>query len=69
MKQECNIPFRSQRFMTRQLHVSLIALFLVAGQLQAKQTYAIWLNAKGFTNFKDTGGRSAVPYLLVFQAK
>ena len=43
--------------------------FVLPVQLQAKQTYAIWLNAKGFTNFKDTGGRSAVPYLLVFQAK
>ena len=69
MKQEYNIPFRSQRFTTRQRLVSLIAFFLVAGQLQAKKTYAMWINAKGFTNFKDTGGRSAVPYLLVFQAK
>ena len=43
--------------------------FVLPVQLQAKHTYAIWLNAKGFTNFKDTGGRSAVPYLLVFQAK
>ena len=43
--------------------------FVLPVQLQAKKTYALWLNAKGFTNFKDAGGRSAVPYLLVFQAK
>jgi RNA polymerase sigma-70 factor (ECF subfamily) len=43
--------------------------FVLPVQLQAKHTYAFWINAKGFTNFKDAGGRSAVPYLLVFQVR
>ena len=43
--------------------------FVLPVQLQAKHTYALWINPKGFTNFKDAGGRSAVPYLLVFQVR
>lgn len=35
--------------------------------LESDKTYAIWLNSQKFGNFKDTGGRSAVPYLLVFK--
>jgi hypothetical protein len=38
-------------------------------KLEAGKTYAIWLNSERFGNFKDAGGRSAVPYLLVFQTK
>jgi RNA polymerase sigma-70 factor (ECF subfamily) len=38
-------------------------------KLQPKKTYAIWLNSQKFDNFKDAGGKSAVPYLLVFQTK
>jgi RNA polymerase sigma-70 factor (ECF subfamily) len=33
------------------------------------KTYAIWLNSEKFRNFKDTAGRSAVPYLLVFKTR
>jgi hypothetical protein len=36
-------------------------------KLEAGKTYAIWLNSQKFGNFKDTAGRSAVPYLLVFK--
>ncbi|MFQ5731203.1 MAG: Ig-like domain-containing protein [Planctomycetaceae bacterium] len=36
-------------------------------KLKPRKTYAIWLNSAKFRNFKDTDGRSAVPYLLVFQ--
>lgn len=36
-------------------------------KLEAGQTYAIWLNSQRFSNFKDREGRSAVPYLLVFE--
>ena len=36
-------------------------------KLESDKTYAIWLNSQKFGNFKDTGGRSAVPYLLVFK--
>jgi len=43
--------------------------FVLPVQLQASQTYALWINAKDFINFKDAGGRSAVPYLLVFQVR
>ena len=38
-------------------------------QLEPGKTYVIWLNSQKFTNFKDADGRSAVPYLLVFQTK
>lgn len=36
-------------------------------KLEAGKTYALWLNSQKFGNFKDAGGRSAVPYLLVFK--
>ena len=38
-------------------------------KLEAGKTYAIWVNTEKFENFKDTDGRSAVPYLLVFRTK
>ena len=38
-------------------------------KLEAGKTYAIWINTAKFENFTDTDGRSAVPYLLVFQTK
>ena len=36
-------------------------------KLEPGKTYALWLNSAKFGNFKDAGGRSAVPYLLVFK--
>ncbi len=38
-------------------------------KLQPEKTYVIWLNSQKFGNFKDADGKSAVPYLLVFQTK
>jgi len=38
-------------------------------KLEPGKTYAIWLNSDKFDNFKDADGRSAVPYLLVFETK
>jgi RNA polymerase sigma-70 factor (ECF subfamily) len=38
-------------------------------KLEPGKTYAIWLNSEKFGNFRDTDGRSAVPYLLVFKTK
>jgi RNA polymerase sigma-70 factor (ECF subfamily) len=38
-------------------------------RLQSGRTYVVWLNSAKFGNFKDAGGQSAVPYLLVFQTK
>jgi RNA polymerase sigma-70 factor (ECF subfamily) len=38
-------------------------------KLEPGKTYAIWVNSGEFGNFKDTDGRSAVPYLLVFKTK
>lgn len=35
--------------------------------LEKGKTYAIWINTRELGNFKDTDGRSAVPYLLIFQ--
>lgn len=38
-------------------------------KLEPGRTYVIWLNSAKFGNFKDADGRSAVPYLLVFETK
>ena len=38
-------------------------------KLEPGKTYAIWVNSEKFGNFKDAHGKSAVPYLLVFQTK
>jgi RNA polymerase sigma-70 factor (ECF subfamily) len=39
-------------------------------QLEPGKTYVLWVNRAQFgNNFKDADGRSAVPYLLVFQTK
>jgi RNA polymerase sigma factor (sigma-70 family) len=38
-------------------------------KLEPGKTYVIWLNSEQYGNFKDDGGRSAVPYLLVFETK
>ncbi len=38
-------------------------------KLEPGKTYVLWLNSEKFVNFKDAGGRSAVPYLLVFETK
>lgn len=38
-------------------------------KLEPGKTYAIWVNSQKFENFKDSAGRSAVPYLLVFKTK
>ena len=38
-------------------------------KLEPGKTYAVWVNSEKFDNFKDAGGRSAVPYLLVFKTK
>ncbi len=35
-------------------------------KLQPNRFYALWLNSDRFKNFKDPGGRAAVPYLLTF---
>lgn len=38
-------------------------------KLEPGKTYAYWLNSEKFRNFKDAGGRPAVPYLLAFETK
>jgi hypothetical protein len=38
-------------------------------KLEPGKTYAIWANSEKLGDFKDTGNRSAIPYLLVFQTK
>lgn len=38
-------------------------------KLEPGKTYAIWLNSPEHQNFKDSGGRPAVPYLLVFSTR
>jgi RNA polymerase sigma-70 factor (ECF subfamily) len=43
--------------------------YVLAVKLEPGKTYAIWVNSEKFGNFKDTGGRSAVPYLLVFRTR
>jgi hypothetical protein len=36
-------------------------------RLEPGKTYIIWLNTQKYTNFKDTDGRPAQPYLLMFE--
>ncbi len=38
-------------------------------KLEAGKTYAVWINSEKYGNFRDADGKSAVPYLLVFQTK
>ena len=38
-------------------------------KLEPGKTYAIWVNSDKSAKFKDTDGRPAVPYLLVFKTK
>jgi Bacterial Ig-like domain len=38
-------------------------------ELKPNRVYAIWLNSENFGNFKDSNGKSAVPYLLIFKTK
>ena len=38
-------------------------------ELEPGKTYITWLNSQRYGNFKDTDGRSAVPYLLVFETR
>jgi len=38
-------------------------------ELEPGKTYVFWLNSVKFGNFMDVDGRSAVPYLLVFETK
>ena len=38
-------------------------------KLEPGKTYAIWVNTERLVNFKDAGGRPAVPYLLVFKTR
>lgn len=38
-------------------------------QLEPGKTYAFWINSERFRNFRDSDGRAAVPYLLVFKTK
>jgi RNA polymerase sigma-70 factor (ECF subfamily) len=38
-------------------------------KLEPGKTYAVWVNSEKFVNFKDSDGRSAVPYLLTFKTK
>ena len=37
--------------------------------LEPNKTYGYWINRGKFNSFRDKQGRSAVPYLLVFQTK
>jgi hypothetical protein len=38
-------------------------------KLQSHRTYGIWLNSENFHGFRDTKGRTAIPYLLVFETR
>lgn len=40
---------------------------VVQVKLEPGKTYVIWFNLERFMNFKDLAGRSAIPYLLVFE--
>ena len=36
-------------------------------KLEPGKAYVVWFNSERFMNFKDLGGRSAIPYLLAFE--
>jgi hypothetical protein len=38
-------------------------------KLDPNKAYGFWLNSENYHNFRDSTGRSAVPYLLVFKTK
>jgi hypothetical protein len=38
-------------------------------RLRPGQVYAIWLNSDYHQDFKDRGGQSAIPYLLIFETR
>jgi RNA polymerase sigma-70 factor (ECF subfamily) len=38
-------------------------------KLEPGTVYAIWLNSEYHNDFKDTGGRPALPYLLIFETR
>jgi RNA polymerase sigma-70 factor (ECF subfamily) len=38
-------------------------------ELEPGKTYVSWLNSERFHNFKDSDGKPAVPYLLVFETR
>lgn len=38
-------------------------------KLEPGKPYVIWINTEKFSNFKDTDGNSAVPYLLTFKTR
>jgi RNA polymerase sigma-70 factor (ECF subfamily) len=38
-------------------------------KLEKNKTYAVWVNSDSLKNFKDSDGRSALPYLIVFRTK
>ncbi len=38
-------------------------------KLESGKVYGYWLNSEKFRNFKDDGGRPAMPYLLMFKTK
>jgi len=42
---------------------------VVKVKVESGKTYGWWINSQKFVNFKDKQGRSAVPYLFVFQVK
>lgn len=42
---------------------------VVKVKLQPGKTYGWWINSQRFGNFKDSQGRSAIPYFFVFKVK
>jgi hypothetical protein len=38
-------------------------------KLKPGKTYVIWINNQQYNYFKDKNGKSAIPYLLVFQTR
>jgi RNA polymerase sigma-70 factor (ECF subfamily) len=38
-------------------------------KLKPGKTYVIWINTQQYNYFKDKNGKSAIPYLLVFQTR
>ena len=42
---------------------------IIPVKLKPGRTYVVWFNQGKYQNFRDTNGRSAVPYMLVFETR
>jgi RNA polymerase sigma-70 factor (ECF subfamily) len=62
-------PENSPKFLSPPRYLDDGRTCVVPVRLEPGKTYIIWLNTQKFARFKDRNGRSAVPYLLMFDTR